>query len=139
MEEVILLSRTQVEANINRLWELHDNYGRDTSFEFTNSQKIFAIFDGNKIVAFGILSVPHGFYWMRNAIVDTPYRGRGYQQLLIEARVKHAYSKGAKTVTTAVDQMNVWSLNNLIDCGFRFVKGGKFHNGHLYQKLQINL
>jgi|WetSurMetagenome_2_1015567.scaffolds.fasta_scaffold260521_2 GNAT superfamily N-acetyltransferase len=139
MEEVILLSRRQVDANINRLWELHDNYGKDSSFEFTAAQKIFAIFDGNIIVAFGILSMPHGFCWMRNAIVDTPYRGRGYQQLIIEARVKYAYQRGIRKVTTAVDQMNVWSLNNLVACGFRFVKGGKLHNGHLYQKLQINL
>jgi ribosomal protein S18 acetylase RimI-like enzyme len=137
--KVILLSSEEVDKNINRLYQLHDKYGKDTSFEFKKAQRIFVVKIADYIVALAVFCQPHGFCWLRNFIVDEKYRGNHYQQALILEMLKYAKSKGIKKVTTAVDQMNIWSLNNFISTGFKFVPKGFNHNGHLYQKLQIIL
>ena len=128
-----------MQLNLNRLQQLHDKFGDDSSFKFTSRHKIFVVEEDNQIVAFAVLGQPHGYWWLRNCIVDKPYRGKGYQRSLIDARLRYVKERDGKRVCVSIDHKNVWSLNNAISSGFKFVKGGMLHNGHMYQKLAVEL
>lgn len=136
---VELLSKEELQENLPVLNKLHDKYGQDDSFEFTNRHKIFVVREEGEIIAFAVLGQPHGYWWLRNCVVDKPCRGKGYQRSLIEARLRYVKERGGKRVCVSIDHKNVWSLNNAISSGFKFVPGGMLHNNHKYQKLAVQL
>jgi GNAT superfamily N-acetyltransferase len=134
---VDLLTKSQLHINLPRLQELHKKYGTDDSFEFTNRHKVFVVWVEGEIAAFAVLGQPHGYWWLRNCVVDKKHRGKGYQRSLIEERLRYVKERGGKRVCVSIDHKNVWSLNNAISSGFKFIPGGKKHNGHMYQKLAV--
>jgi len=134
-----LLTKQEVDINRERLMELHNRYGSDDSFKIIPQHKVFVVEEDDKIVAFAVLGQPHGYWWLRSCVVDKPYRGKGYQRSLIEERLRYVEQRGGKRICVSIDNRNVWSLNNAISSGFKFVPGGKKHNGHMYQKLAVEM
>ncbi len=82
----------------------------------------FTIPEEGKIIARGDLCCYHGTWTLRRAYVLPAYRGRGLQRTLIAKRVWYAQSHEARRVVAWVNPRNAYSLNNLVSCGFRFVK-----------------
>ena len=132
--EVSLLTKEQI-VNLKPQLERLIKQGDDSSFKFVPQHKVFVVFSNDEIVALGILNNPRGHWVFRNCIVDRKHRGNGYQRLLIGARLDYIRSRGGKRVSVGIDPKNTKSLNNILNFGFKFTKGGMSHNDHWYQKL----
>lgn len=89
----------------------------------TRRGQVFQLVDGFLPLATGELYCCRGNWTLRGGWVRPGHRGRGYQRRLIRARVRHARKLGAKRVRAWVRPANVYSLNNLVAEGFRFVPG----------------
>lgn len=98
---------------------------------------LFAVFDDDEIVAFAGLACYRGYWCMRTCVVIPTHRGHGLQSRLIAARIRYLRARGARHVNVWVSPTNVYSLNNLIAAGFRFVreKPREFH-GTIHVKLR---
>ncbi len=58
-------------------------------------------------------------YWtLRKCVVAPKARGLGIQKKLIEARIDKAVTLGAYSIIAYVTPTNIFSINNLIKCGF---------------------
>ncbi len=83
---------------------------------------LFTIRDGLRIVASGEIRCSHGIWTLREGWVVPSHRGRGLQRRLIRARLHYARRKGARRVVAWVLARNCYSLNNLVEVGFRFTR-----------------
>jgi GNAT superfamily N-acetyltransferase len=89
------------------------------------------------VAGFGGLVCYRGYWCLRTCVVIPQWRGGGTQRRLIRARLRFLVKKGAKHVNVWAKPENVWSLNNLVAEGFRFVpeKPREF-NGAMHVKLR---
>ncbi|MDH5693550.1 MAG: GNAT family N-acetyltransferase [Gammaproteobacteria bacterium] len=82
---------------------------------------IFMMWDGDKAVALGILSLFDGIGHLNSAATLPEYRGRGAQGALMAQRIKHGIELGCELFVTETgylpDQKNP-SLQNMIRNGF---------------------
>lgn len=99
---------------------------------------IFAIETPDKnVAAFAGLACYRGSWCLRVCVVHPKYRGQGLQQKLIRARVDFLQSKKVNKANVWVRPENTYSLNNLIEQGFRFVKEApKIFNNNTHIKLR---
>ncbi len=82
----------------------------------------FTITRDGQTAARGDLRCYHGTWTLRNGWVAPAYRGQGFQRRLIMDRLSYARTARARRVIAWVDPRNAYSLNNLVVCGFRFLK-----------------
>jgi len=134
----MLLTKSQIKyykSDIDRLIGLGD----DQSFRVLPQHKVFALIVKDKVVAFGVLGRPRGYWFFRNCVIDREHRGKGYQRQLIRERLNHVRNNGGGRVSVCIDPKNTKSLNNMLGFGFKFKKGGHKHNEHWYQKLYTEI
>lgn len=114
-----------------------NSQGGSPDYDF-NKHLIFVAKNNEDIIAFGALSQPHGFYFLRNCVVDNKFRGQGIQKELIKERLAYVKRHGGRNVKVRVDPNNTHSLNNLIASGFEHC-GNKNINGIDHLELFMNL
>ena len=102
---------------------------------FADPSVVLGVFDGERMIAFGILYVAGDTKEnlardldeveniLENAnvklvIVRPDYRGNGLQYLLIQRLEEYARESGFKWLSTTVSPTNPWSLDNCKKCGF---------------------
>jgi GNAT superfamily N-acetyltransferase len=85
----------------------------------------FEVVDGLKVAAYGEIYNYTGCWTLVSGFVRKEYRGQGLHKRLIRARVKEVFKRGGKQVRAWVHPRNAYSLNNLVDEGFRFIKTKK--------------
>lgn len=101
---------------------------------------IFVIFDMTTPVAFAGLACYRGNWCLRACVVHPKYRGKGFQRALIQSRFDFLTAREANHVNVWVNPENTYSLNNLIEEGFRFVAGKpRDFKGKTHVKLRKNL
>lgn len=76
----------------------------------------------NKLAAFAGLTCYHGSWCLRACAVDKIYRGLGLQRRLIRHRIRILESLNKNKCNVWVSPENPYSLNNVIEEGFRFAK-----------------
>ncbi len=81
---------------------------------------LFVAYSGEEIVAFAGLASYHGYWCLRICVVPREHRGNGLQRKLIRARINYLRDK-TKWVNAWVKPTNAYSLNNLVEEGFRFM------------------
>lgn len=93
-------------------------YGNADPVEFSH---VFVAFDESKPVAFAGLACYRGHWCLRACVVHPDHRGQGLQRKLIRRRLEWLWAKKVKHVNVWARPDNVYSLNNLVSEGFRFV------------------
>ncbi len=106
---------------------------------FSGDSLVLGAFDGDTLVAFGILycagdtkeNLAHDLDEVADVtenanvklvIVKYEYRGNGLQKELIARLCNHAEEKGYKWLSSTVSPENPWSMNNLVANGFTAAK-----------------
>jgi GNAT superfamily N-acetyltransferase len=125
-----------INIHLPNLLKITNGSGYDES-DIRSLTHIFIATYGNEIIGFAGLACYHGFWTLRICVVGSKYRGNGIQRALISVRENYLRSIKAKHVNVWVKPTNIYSLNNLVSCGFRFVKEKPraFH-GHEHIKLR---
>ncbi len=88
----------------------------------SNTGPRFEIRHESKLAASGEIRRYHGSWTLREGYVKPAFRGRGLQRRLIRARLRYAKDRGALSVVVWVEGRNSYSLNNLVEEGFRFTR-----------------
>lgn len=102
--------------------------------------QLFVAYKDKTPVAFSGPACYHGYWCLRICIVSCKHRGNGLQKKMIVQRLKWAKDRGAKWVNVWVSPSNIYSLNNILDCGFtKRPDKPKMFNGKLHNKYRILL
>jgi GNAT superfamily N-acetyltransferase len=88
-------------------------------FPKTNSEYIWLIYNGRRVVGFGILNVTETTGTLERAGILKSHRGKGLHHRLIRCRVNYGRRLKLKRCKTYVVPGNLISLHNLIAEGFR--------------------
>jgi ribosomal protein S18 acetylase RimI-like enzyme len=108
--------------------------------DFDKLPRLFVVFFKKEIVAYATVVCYHGHWVLRMCVVHPKHRGKGLQRSLIQARLLFLSNQGIKSVLTWVKPTNSYSLNNLIDLGFRFRnERPRIFDGMVHVKLYKNL
>lgn len=102
-----------------------DRFARRSGYphaNFHDLNRLWVYKDRAGIAAVGGLGCYHGHWCMRLCIVRPDRRGLGIQQMLIKDRCMFLVVKKVRRVNAWVAPSNSFSLNNLVESGFRFVK-----------------
>ena len=128
------LNKKQIELHLGELKEIAKIGGYPCT-NFSDISVLFGVFcsvdvryydnyyyDG-KIMAIGGLACYHGYWCLRLCVVRPEHRGQNLQKRLIKARVEYLKDNkpNAKWVNVWVKPTNCYSLNNLVDEGFKFM------------------
>lgn len=100
------------------------NYKEHHAVNTADGSVWWIAYDGKTPVAYAgaVHLKDKGRVYLCRAGVLPAYRGLGLQRLLIRKRLTWAKTCGVSTVITYTDLDNVYSSNNLIDCGFKLYK-----------------
>lgn len=99
--------------------------------------KLFlATIDNKKIIGFAGIACYYGHWCLRSCVIDKKHRGNSLQKFLINRRIDYLKCIGKNNCNAWVNPKNIYSLNNLIEEGFRFVKQpSRIFNGKEHLKL----
>ncbi len=128
----ILILKTKELGNYLPILE---NMNEINDFTFKGMHRVFIAKEGNEVVGFAALQCCHGYYVFRACVVSKKFRGQGIQKKLIKSRLRYLKNINVNRVSTLVLTNNIYSLNNLISCGFVFNKGQEVIDGITYLKL----
>ncbi len=118
-----------------KYYQLHD---KENLLKKLNSGKIIVVFYNNTLVAWAIVfttineksfsnleltSKTSKFVgFLAATAVSKKYRGYGLQRFLIKKRLDYLKTKNKKFAFIGVDPNNNYSINNIKESGFRFLK-----------------
>ena len=102
------------------LEELNVNFGSNPLFDFAGKE-VFVAWEKGEAAGFGNISYDDDMQPVfRYDLVDPFFRGRKIQKKLIEARIEFLKKVGHRQAHVFISPSNLYSLNNYVDCGFRF-------------------
>lgn len=101
----------------------------DTPFWNDKTYHWWVVYEGTVPVAYAALSTePNSVVRFTRCGVLPEHRGRGYQRILIKARITWCRRNGIKLIKTYTDPVNTKSTQNLKAAGFRSRRSGKWIN-----------
>ncbi len=134
-----LASYADKQNNHYDLCELNAFYGRDQEFNFFKYE-VFIAYDECGIMGFGCVGEKDDEYYLRYDLVRPDCRGLKIQDKLIKARIDFLRRLNVKEIVACAAPENLYSLNNLVDNGFRFCNSQLVTiKGKTYQKLKLKL
>jgi len=104
--------------------------------ESSKGHTLFGLFgEDEELRAVASLRNIGGNWRLRGCVVKEKYRGKGYQQALIQERVDFLRSIGVEIVRVCVFPDNEYSINNIVSAGFYLVGATKIggQEANLYE------
>jgi GNAT superfamily N-acetyltransferase len=94
----------------------------------------FVIYVDGEWAGYGGLNLVHksGVAYLGPSFVKPEFRGRGFQRQLLEAREEYAKNNAIWLLTTSTEDDNIYSINNLLACGYTMVPGPR--DGYYFEK-----
>lgn len=130
----VILSKEQVKKYGSEIEDLcKSELGEEAPL---NGLTYFGIFSGDELQAVAGVKCYMGYWYLRACVVKREYRGRGFQQQLIQERLDYL-SRRTKEVRVSVFPGNEHSIRNVEAMGFQFDKQKRLKDGkviHVFKK-----